>query len=246
MRGRLLVLEGIDGAGKTLQIERLKQYLEAEGRTVRCLREPGGTWLGEELRQLLLSGKQRKASTQQAEVLSREAESPAETKASPAGLLDAPTSRAELALFLAARAELCEKIIKPALSRGEWLICDRFWYSTLAYQGRADGADLDQLRRLNLFFSGDVVADVLFYLRLPVELASQRQQQRGEADRMEAKGLLFLEEVHQKYDWIFEREARLTAEGLSKTQVCLVDASLSPDEVFVQIQEGVKRLLSSR
>jgi dTMP kinase len=149
--GLFITFEGGEGSGKSTQAELLARSLEAAGRRVLRLREPGGTPLGEELRQLLLH---RRADI------------------SPLG---------ELLLFLAARAELVRAIIRPALAEGSIVICDRFSDSTLAYQGYGRGIGLDQVRRINESATGGLKPDLTVLLDLPVETGRARKQRDEDA-----------------------------------------------------------------
>jgi dTMP kinase len=144
--GPLITFEGGEGSGKSTQVELLARRLEAAGRRILKLREPGGTPLGEELRQLLLH---RRADI---------------------------SPQAELLLFLAARAELVRAVIRPALAEGTIVICDRFSDSTLAYQGYGRGIDLDQVRKLNDSATGGLKPNLTVLLDLPVEAGRSRKQ----------------------------------------------------------------------
>ena len=117
-RGRFITFEGGEGCGKSTQVRRLTEALERNGIAVVLTREPGGTWLSEEIRHLIKDQ-----------------------------MTDAPCDRSELLLFLAARAQLVRNVIRPALEAGKWVISDRFSDSTLAYQGYGRGLPLDDLRR---------------------------------------------------------------------------------------------------
>ena len=199
-RGLLITFEGGEGSGKSTQAELLAQSLEATGQRVLRLREPGGTPLGEELRRLLLHR--------------RAAMSPA----------------AELLLFLAARAELVQSVIQPALAEGAIVICDRFCDSTFAYQGYGRGLDLAELRRLNAFATGGLVPDLTVLLDLPVE-ASRRRKQRDE-DAFQREDDAFHERVRQGY---FELAGQEPARWL------VLDATLPVEELARAI---AKRALS--
>jgi dTMP kinase len=165
----LIVFEGIDGCGKTTQMDRLEARLQAAGRRCRRLREPGGTVLGERQRALLLD--------------------PA-TQACPA---------AELFGYLQARAQLCHEVIVPALAAGEIVLLDRFWYSTIAYQCHGLGVDESAVRAALKLAVGPVKADsVLWFAVDPAVAADRRAAARGQ-DRIEARGLAYLTRVHQGY-----------------------------------------------
>jgi dTMP kinase len=157
-QGRFITLEGPDGAGKSEQADRLAASMRAAGRTVVQTREPGGTALGEHVRVLLLDPS-----------LDRSPE-------------------AEALLFSAARAELVSEVIRPALARGDTVICDRFADSSLAYQGHGAGTDLGWLRALQLLATGGLVPDLTILIDVPVALGLARRAggAAGELTRFEA------------------------------------------------------------
>jgi dTMP kinase len=165
----LIVFEGIDGCGKTTQVERLKARLAGDGLAFRHLREPGGTELGERQRALLLD--------------------PA-TRACPT---------AELFGYLQARAQLCHEVITPAVSAGELVILDRFYHSTLAYQAYGLGLDLAQVRAAIRLATGGLRPDLVLWLSVaPAEAQRRRAAARGQ-DRIEARGLAYQQKVHDGY-----------------------------------------------
>jgi dTMP kinase len=170
-RGRFVVLEGIDGCGKTTQLEALRQWLPTSGLTppgarVIVSREPGGTALGQALRELLLHP-------------------PYET---------APVPRAELLLYAADRAQHVETVLRPALERGDWVLCDRFTGSTAAYQGYGRGLDLGLIAALEYIATGGLRADLTLWL--DVSLAESCRRRGGQlADRLEGEGVAFLGRV---------------------------------------------------
>ncbi len=161
-----VTFEGIDGSGKTTQVELLRAALEAEGRTVVATREPGGTPFGERLRELLLNG----------------------TEMAP---------WAEAALFAAARAELVERVIRPALERGDDVLCDRYIDSSLAYQGIARGLGVDRVLALNLEATRGLLPDRTFLLLLGLEAAADRAGPTP--DRIERQGGDFRARVDTAY-----------------------------------------------
>ena len=187
----LIVFEGIDGCGKTTQVERLKQRLTTDGISFRHLREPGGTELGERQRALLLD--------------------PA-TKACPT---------AELFGYLQARAQLCHEIIAPALANHELVILDRFYHSTLAYQAYGLGLDQAQVRAAILLATGGIRPDLVLWLAVdPAEAQRRRATARGQ-DRIEARGLAYQQKVHDGYralvtsDGLIEIDARQTPDVMT-------------------------------
>ena len=169
--GLFVVLEGIDGCGKTTQLERLREWLPTSGLMppgARLLtsREPGGTPLGQALRELLLHP--------------------------PAGA--APCSDAELLLYAADRAQHVNQVIRPALEAGDWVLCDRFSGSTVAYQGYGRGLPLERIAALEGFATGGLEPDLTLWLDLPLEESLRRRGGRA-ADRIEASGHAFLARV---------------------------------------------------
>jgi dTMP kinase len=174
-RGRFIVLEGIDGCGKTTQLEALRQWLPTSGlmspgARVIVSREPGGTALGQALRELLLHP--------------------------PDGT--APVPRAELLLYAADRAQHVETVLRPALERGDWVLCDRFTGSTAAYQGYGRGWDKPLLRTLETLTTGGLQADLTLWL--DVSLAESIRRRSGQpADRIESEGWEFLSRVSRGF-----------------------------------------------
>ncbi len=172
MRGRLLVLEGIDGCGKTTQLERLRRWLPDSGlmapdARLLVTREPGGTPLGQALRALLLQ--------------------PPEDAA--------PCSLSELLMYAADRAQHVDQVLRPALAAGHWLLCDRFTGSTVAYQGYGRGLPMPTIAQLEAIATGGLRADLTLWLDLPLEESLRRRGHRP-ADRIESAGQGFLERVH--------------------------------------------------
>ena len=175
MAGRFLVLEGIDGCGKTTQLKQLAQWLPVSGlmpagATLHLTREPGGTPLGQALRELLLHPPQASA----------------------------PSPTAELLLYAADRAQHVEQLIRPALVRGDWVLSDRFSGSTLAYQGDGRGLDVSTIRDLERIATAGVTPDLTLWLDLPIA-ESLRRRQTQTADRIEAEGTAFLARVAEGF-----------------------------------------------
>lgn len=170
-RGRLITLEGIDGTGKTTQIASLSASLRERGITVLELREPGGTAIGEAIRQILLDNKH-------------------------SGMSD----ETELLLFTAARAQSVREIMLPALASGTWIICDRFLDSTLAYQGYGRGMDLATINSINGFAVDGCRPDITILLDLPVETAVSRLSSRQtKADRLDGESRAFMQRTRDGY-----------------------------------------------
>ena len=173
--------EGIDGSGKSTQLGLLRAWLEARGMTVVTVREPGATHLSESIREILLSTKQT------------------------------ITPTAELLLFSAARTQLVETVIRPALERGDVVLCDRFVDSTTAYQGYGRQLDLNEVALCNTLATHAVLPAVTFFIDVPYDEAQLRMQfhpTSGEPDRMERSGRDFYERVRSGYLSIAENESQ--------------------------------------
>lgn len=179
-RARFIVLEGVEGAGKTTQIRLLSAWLAGAGVAHVTAREPGGTDVGEAIRAVLLAH--------------REGDVPPET---------------ELLLMLGARAAFVRQVVRPALEAGTVVLADRFDFSTFAYQGYGRGLDLDAVRRLNAFATDGLVPDLYVVLDLPVGEGAARQAREGsERDRIEKEGPAFLERVREGYRALAAQEGR--------------------------------------
>ncbi|HEX7297948.1 MAG TPA: dTMP kinase [Solirubrobacteraceae bacterium] len=171
MRGRLITIEGLDGAGKTTLAEGLAGALRGEGRQVALLREPGGVELSERIRALVKD---------------------------PALAVD---PRAEALLYAAARAQLVAERVGPALEAGTWVLLDRFVDSSLAYQGAGRGLGIEAVREVNRFATGGLAPDRTLLLRVDGGTRATRQAVRGEApDRLEREGDGFFEAIAGAYD----------------------------------------------
>jgi dTMP kinase len=181
MTGRFIVLDGIDGCGKSTQIRHLAQWLPVSGLMpstagLICTREPGGTPLGESIRDLLLH-----------------------TEAD-----QVPSVTAELLLYAADRAQHVDTVIRPALLRGDWVLSDRFAGSTLAYQGYGRGLDRQLIMRLESIATTGLVPDLTACLMVPVEVSLQRRHGEKE-DRIEAEGRAFLHRVSDGFAVLAEQ-----------------------------------------
>ena len=177
MNGRFITVEGTEGAGKTSNIAFLQARLEAAGKTVVLTREPGGTPLGEAIRDLLLTRRG-----------------------------DGMAVDTELLLMFAARAEHIAQLIRPALARGQWVLCDRFTDATYAYQGGGRGIDIDRIAALEHWVQGNLRPDLTIVLDVPVEVGLARAGRRSAPDRFEREQLAFHEAVRAAYRTIAVRE----------------------------------------
>jgi dTMP kinase len=200
-----ITLEGGEGVGKSTQASMLAERLAGAGRDVRLLREPGGTELGDAVRELLLSN-----------------DGPP---------LDAWT---ELLLYEASRSQLVVEKIAPALARGAVVVCDRFFDSTLAYQGWGRGLDHDAVRAANASASHGLVPDLTIVLDLPVGLGIERATAAG-ADRLESERAAFHERVREGFLAIAREEPH---------RVRVVDASGGESEVAERVWRAVEDGLS--
>ncbi|MFQ3246826.1 MAG: dTMP kinase [Arenicella sp.] len=170
IRGKFITIEGQDGAGKTTNAEVVKGFLEAAGIPFVHSREPGGTALGESIRDMILnSGDERIG------------------------------DKAELLLMFAARAQHIQDVIEPALARGDWVMCDRFTDATYAYQGGGRGMPMKHISQLEDYVQGSLRPDLTVLLDLPVELGEHRAGQRSDPDRFEQQQLNFKQSVRDCY-----------------------------------------------
>jgi dTMP kinase len=206
-RGKFLTLEGGEGTGKSTQALRLVDRLRARGLEVVATREPGGTPGAEALRALLVQGGADRWS---------------------------PT--AEVLLMYAARADHLERVIRPALERGAWVVSDRFADSSRAYQGAGGGADPELIERIDRAVVGLDQPDLTLVFDLPVETGLERAQARGGDARFEAKGVTF----HQRL-----RDSFLELAAMRPERCVLIDAAADLDAVTERVWREVEfRLLA--
>lgn len=211
MSAFFITFEGTEGTGKSTQLGLLAEALRLRGERVRELREPGGTKLSEEIRHLV--------------------------KNRAAGLNVTP--EAELLLMNAARAQLVREVIRPALAAGEIVLCDRYFDSTLAYQGWGRGMDVAWVERVVEFAVGPTRPDLTLLLCVPAEVSQKRQRQREAAtdvkpDRFETAGQEFFDRVEAGYREIARREP---------ARVRCIDATASVQEVHQSIWRIVQQRL---
>jgi dTMP kinase len=208
MAGKFITVEGIEGVGKSTNIAHIRGLIEAAGIDVVITREPGGTPLGEAIRGLLLD--------------------PRYTGMSP---------DCELQLVFAARAEHLDKVIWPALGRGQWVVCDRFTDATYAYQGGGRGIDTGKIARLEQWLQGDFRPDLTVLLDVPVAIGLTRAGKRGALDRFEQEHIGFFERVRQAYlDLAARHDGRYR----------VIDASLPIDSVQRQLDEVLRPFVDAR
>lgn len=204
--GKLIVIEGLEGAGKSTAVQTVIDELSKRDIQTITTREPGGTAVGEILRSVI--------------------KNPEYT--------DVLDNKTELLLLYAARIQLLEQVIKPALLQGTWVIADRFELSTIAYQGGGRGLDLHMINSLSAFCLSGFKPDLTLYLDISPEIGMQRARQRGAFDRIEQQSLEFFHRVHQTY-----------IEHIQKNPDCVtIDASRSLTEVESAIQEAINRFIN--
>jgi dTMP kinase len=169
-QGKFLTIEGTEGVGKSTNVEFIQSYLKEQGIDLITTREPGGTPLAEEIREVLLNNRDEKMD-----------------------------ETAELLLVFAARAQHLQTVILPALEQGKWVLCDRFTDATYAYQGGGRGLDTQLIELLEQQIQGDVRPDLTLLLDIDVTIGLARAGQRGELDRFENERVDFFERVRQAY-----------------------------------------------
>jgi dTMP kinase len=196
-----LTFEGVDWSGKSTQAELLTAWLRGQGRTVLSTREPGGTPVGEAVRNVVLHG-------------------------------DEMTPWAEAALYAAARAEHVERALRPALERGEDVVCDRYIDSSVAYQGGARGLGIERVLELNLTVTRNLVPDRTFLVLL--DPAEARRRGGGQPDRIEREGDAFMRAVDEAY--------RALAEA-SPERIVALDGARPAEEIAEEVREHVRPLL---
>jgi dTMP kinase len=209
--GLLLTLEGIEGSGKTTQARKIKALLDAQGVPALLTREPGGSPIAEQIRDLVLVAREEPL---------------------------APHT--ELLLFLAARAQHVRQVIRPALERGDIVVCDRFTDATLAYQGGGRTMPDEFLRALNDWAAGGIRPSRTYLIDVPVEVGlarARRRRARGEPDRIEAEGAAFFEGVRNRY---------LEAARREQERIVVLRGTDPEEDISHQIEMDLNALLRGR
>jgi len=188
-----ITLEGPEGSGKTSQLSAFADFLREQGYEVLTTREPGGTAIGDQIRQILVSMENKNLHP-----------------------------RTEIMLFLSARAQLVEQVIKPALSNGKIVVCDRYGDSTLAYQGYVHGLPLETLRKMLGFATDGLKPELTLYLDLEVEVGLLRKKKEQEWNRLDAYEAAFHRRVRQGY---------LTMAAAEPERWKVIEASQPKDDV---------------
>jgi len=206
MSGFFITFEGIDGSGKTTQINMLNAYLLKKGYNVLLTREPGGTPLGDVIRNILLNPENKEMS-----------------------------AKAETMLFLASRAELVEKIIAPALKSSKVIICDRFFDSTVVYQGIARSLGVERMFEMSLWTTSGIKPHLTFLLSVNVEACESRMMLDTKVlDRIENEKRDFKQKIQEGYLEIAKR---------NKDRFVVIDAGMEKDDIFIIIRKHVDKLL---
>ena len=203
---RFITLEGSEGVGKTTNLEHIKTLLTEQGIDFVVTREPGGTELGEQLRELLLGHKH-----------------------------DGMADETELLMMFASRAEHLDKVIKPALEKGQWVLCDRFTDATYAYQGGGRGIDFKRIEILEDYVQGSCRPDLTLLLDAPIEVGRERAGKRSAPDRFEKEQTDFFNKVRAAYLKRAENDPQ---------RMKVVDAALDLEAVKAQITEQIKNFFT--
>lgn len=205
-RGRFITLEGPEGSGKTTAARHLAEWLRDRGVPTVLTHEPGGTPLGEEIRRIVLHMR---------------------------GMSDDLDARADALLYAAGRAQHVERVIRPAMERGEWVVCARYADSSLAYQGAGYGNDMAEMRRLQDFATGGLRPDLTLLIDVPVEVGLERTRRRAEWNRFEnTEELTFFEQVRAAYLQLATDEP---------DRIVSVDGSGSVEDADAAIRDVVAR-----
>lgn len=202
-----VTLEGPEGGGKSTQAQRLTDHLKNRGQDVLFTREPGGTEIGDQIRRIIMSLENKSMSPE-----------------------------AEFLLFSASRAQVVRELIRPHLKRGGVVVCDRFYDSSLAYQGFGHELDLELLQTITGFVTGGLVPDLTLLLDLTSELGLERRKQDGRWNRLDDYDLAFHERVRAGYLQLADAEPERWVR---------IDAAQTEDEIQSQIRAAVDLRITS-
>lgn len=193
MSGLFVTFEGLDGCGKTTQIKILAEYLLSKGKKILTIREPGGTNISEKIRNIILDVNNSKMSY-----------------------------TCEMLLYAAARAQLVDEVIKPALKDGTIVLCDRFIDSSFVYQGIARGLGIDKVKNINNIAIGGLMPDLTLFFDVPPNISLQRRMKENVADRIEKEKLDF-------HNMVYEGYKKLAC--MYKERIKIVDANCEIEDV---------------
>jgi dTMP kinase len=202
-RGRLIALEGPDGSGKTTQIELLEKHLKELGYEVVRTREPGGTEISEKIREIILDNDNSNMSYM-----------------------------CEALLYAASRAQLVSEVIKPALKLGKMVICDRFVYSSMVYQGIGRGLGIERIKSINEAALDGLEADLVFMITIPYEEGLKRKKMQRTLDRLENSGNEFHKKVFEGYLDICKKYDKIE----------VIDGNRSVYEIHKDIINTIKKI----
>ncbi|WP_298836530.1 dTMP kinase [Clostridium sp.] len=200
-RGRMIVLEGPDGSGKTTQIELLEKYLQQSGYEVVKVREPGGTEISEKIREIILDNDNSNMSYM-----------------------------CEALLYAASRAQLVSEVIKPALMQGMIVVCDRFVYSSMVYQGIGRGLGMERIKSINEVALDGLKPDITLMITIPYEEGLNRKKKQGKLDRLENSGDEFHKKVFEGYMDICKKYDKIE----------VVDGNKSVEQIHKDIINKIK------
>jgi dTMP kinase len=206
MKGKFITFEGSEGSGKSTQISLVRAYLKKKKKPILFVREPGGVKISEKIRNILLDVKNIKMGNE-----------------------------CEVLLYMAARAQLVEEVIAPALKKGEIVLCDRFLDSTVAYQGYGNGVNVQTIKNIGKFATKSIRPDITFFFDINAKKGLSRLNRKK--DRIERRAVAYHNRVRKGYAAITKSEPK---------RVKLIDASKSKKEIFETVQTHVDRLLKLR
>ena len=204
MKGTFITFEGSEGSGKSTQIELVCKYLRRRKKPILFVREPGGVKISEKIRNILLDVKNIRMS-----------------------------SECETLLYMAARAQLVEEVVAPALKAGKVVLCDRFLDSTVAYQGYGNGVDIRAIKNIGKFATQAIQPDITFFFDINAKKGLSRIKGRTK-DRIECRAIRYHNRVRKGYTEIARKEPR---------RVKLIDANRTKEEIFGIVQKHIDQLL---
>ena len=206
MKGKLITFEGSEGSGKSTQIEMVCRYLKRKKKPILFVREPGGVRVSEKIRRILLDSKNTRMSDE-----------------------------CETLLYMAARAQLVDEVIAPALKNGKIVLCDRFLDSTVAYQGYGNGVDVLMIMKVGKFATLGIRPDITFFFDIDARKGLLRLNRKK--DRIERRTIHYHNRVRKGYIAIARKDPK---------RVKLIDASKSKDEIFAVVKQHIDQLLHLR